>query len=810
MATRSGGNELHASAVYSFRDHTLAAYPALNRDPANPDPFFQRRQFGLAIGGPLRRDRVFFFGSYERNEQRGVVATTLLERELAHFSRITPSPYFGNQPSLRVDGRLSNAHTAFIRYSHDSVQAFGPPCCAPITLQPAPYPSAWTRQRAGADQSILGLTSVLGDTLVNDLRFSYFVVDSSQIGPTDQECPGCLGIGASSITVAQTGLSLGNASTQQITGRRFHLNDFVTWQRGAHRARFGVDWEQHRGGALDWNNEPATLTLFSPQHARQAAIPLPSAFRTLDDILKLPLQSVTVGIGDPRVPQANGSLVRTWNTVRLFFQDTWRLDPRLTVNYGLGWNIDLYQNHDLAKPALLAPILGADGLGPTRKQWTNFSPVLGLAWTPRREGKTVVRAGVGRFYDFLFGPLPDNERALLGPRGSGRQDISGTAILNCLPGIPGVPVGRALNFLNTPTRFTGANLLACLPGIRAELVQNLENADRSIQSLQLTKQAGPLTLNPVDVPSSSALHVNLGFQREIARDLVVTADFAYRRFTHMGLSQADLNHFNSARGPVIPMCLTEAERNDPHALCSTGPINVQVNAGRATYKGLLVRLDKRFSRGFQLLGSWAYSSNTGTNTGNGFNLDDFLSNHGPLDRDLTHIVNLAGVVQLPLRFELAFNFSYASAPPFSAFVGGSDFNGDGTTNDLLPGTTVNAFNRGLGRAELEGLVAQFNQNRADTVDGKGAQIPRLVLPSGYGFGDNIQSLDLRLSHVFRFEERYRLALIGEVFKLYNAANLSGYSGNLTNVAFGQPTSRATQVFGSGGPRAVQLGARVSF
>ena len=442
VATRSGGNELHASGVYSFRDHTLAAYPALNRDPANPDPFFQRWQFGLALGGPLRRDRVFFFGTYERNEQRGVVATTLLERELAHFSRITPSPYFGNQPSLRVDGRLSNAHTAFIRYSHDSVQAFGPPCCAPMTLQPAPYPSAWTRQRAGADQSILGLTSVLGDTLVNDLRFSYFVVDSSQIGPTDQECPGCLGIGAPSITVAQTGLSLGNASTQQITGRRFHLNDFVTWQRGAHRARFGVDWEHHRGGALDWNNEPATLTLFSPQHARQADIPLPSAFRTLDDILQLPLQSVTVGIGDPRVPQENGSLVRTWNTVRLFFQDTWRLDPRLTVNYGLGWNIDRYQNYDLAKPALLAPILGADGLGPTRKQWTNFSPVLGLAWTPRREGKTVVRAGVGRFYDFLFGPLPDNERALLGPPGSGRQDISGNCDPQLLAGHPGRPGGK--------------------------------------------------------------------------------------------------------------------------------------------------------------------------------------------------------------------------------------------------------------------------------------------------------------------------------------------------------------------------------
>jgi len=116
-----------------------------------------------------------------------------------------------------------------------------------------------------------------------------------------------------------------------------------------------------------------------------------------------------------------------------------------------------------------------------------------------------------------------------------------------------------------------------------------------------------------------------------------------------------------------------------------------------------------------LLGSWAYSRNNGTSGGNsgsgsGFDLDDWLGNRGPLDRDITHIVNLAGVNQLPWRFRLGFNFSYATAPPFSAFGGAYDFNGDGTTDDLLPGTTVNAFNRGLGRAELESLVTQFKPN----------------------------------------------------------------------------------------------------
>lgn len=61
-----------------------------------------------------------------------------------------------------------------------------------------------------------------------------------------------------------------------------------------------------------------------------------------------------------------------------------------------------------------------------------------------------------------------------------------------------------------------------------------------------------------------------------------------------------------------------------------------------------------------------------------------------------------------------------------------------------------------------------------------------------------------------FRERWKVSLIGEAFNPYNKANLTGYSGDLTSAAFGQPTSRATQVFGSGGPRAFQVAMRVSF
>ena len=812
VVTRSGGNDFHGAAFYFFRDHNLAAYPALNRDPANPDPFFQRRQFGAVLGGPIRRNRVFFFANWERNEQRGVAGTTLVE-DFAPFSGVTPSPTFDDQVSARVDARVSNTHTAFLRYSHDGNRAF-----APANGQTNAYPSSWFDTLSWADQNLLGLTSVFRPTLINDLRFSYFFASSSTLPAQPQDCAGCLGIGAPSINVPQAGLAIGQSQTVLGLGRRFQLNDSVTLQRGVHRTRFGFDWEHNRGESLVSNNQPVTMTLFSPDQVRafnelpqtpaNLRIPLPAAFNTLNDVLSLPLQSFTVGIGDPRVPEENGGNTRTSYSVRMFVQDTWRVLPRLTLNYGLAWNVDRNQNYDLSKPALLAPILGADGLGPTRKQWRNFSPSLGLAWSPSRDARTVIRAGASIFYDFLVQPNLDPERALLGPPGLGRQNIAGSSVTNPLSGIPGVPPGTSLDFRVAPTRFTGADLIAILSAVRAGLQQALAyTGDPSVRAIQITKQAtNPIF--PVNSPAASSQQADIGVQRQVARDFVVSADFAYRHFIHLGGS-LDLNHYNSVSERVISKC-TAAQQSDPKALCSTGPIDIWEPVGRATYKGLLLRADKRFSHGFQFLGSYAYSSNTGNNNGIGLNLDNWLQNRGPLPSDFTHILNLAGVARLPERFELGLNFSYSSAPPFSAYVGGIDFNGDGTQNDLLPGTTVNAFNRGMGRTELANLVAQLSANYAGKADAEGRAIPRLTLPAQYSLGDSLNSLDVRLSRSFVIRARWRLSLIGEVFNLFNTANLTGYSGDLTSTAFGQPIGRATQVFGSGGPRAFQLAMRSSF
>src|SRR6185369_8295542 len=480
VVTRSGTNTLHGAAFFFLRDHTLAAYPALARDTANPDPFFQRRQFGATASGPLRHDRIFFFANWERNEQRGVIDSHLLDPDFAPFSRITSSPFFGDQLSVRLDARINNHQTVFIRQSHDGSHAYAP---SPSTGNLMAYPSQGTRQSYWIDQSLLALTSVLRPYLVNDLRFSYFYSSTGEHAPQSGDCAGCLGMGAPAINIPQSSLFIGNSSGNTTPGRRFHLNDIMTWQYGSHRMRAGGDWEYNRTGATAFQNDPVTITLWSPTQARQYDLPRPAIFHTIDDILRLPLQNVAVSVWDPQTRQQDGGYVRHWLAVHLFAQDTWQIHSRLTLNYGLGWNIDRDRNYDLRKPSLFVPLLGADGLGPPRRSWTDLSPVTGITWSPA--SKTVIRAGAGIYYEPLASQGLDAERATLGPPGLGRQTCAGSALLNTLPGIPGVPIGASLDFRNKPTLFTGAHLLTILPGLRNGLVQALANADQTAQAVQL-------------------------------------------------------------------------------------------------------------------------------------------------------------------------------------------------------------------------------------------------------------------------------------------------------------------------------------
>jgi hypothetical protein len=312
--------------------------------------------------------------------------------------------------------------------------------------------------------------------------------------------------------------------------------------------------------------------------------------------------------------------------------------------------------------------------------------------------------------------------------------------------------------------------------------------------------------------------------------MVLTADYVRRVFVNTLLGEIDYNRYNrftpGGRAPIIPQCTAaQVAARNPNDQCSNGSITFWTPGGRAVYNALLVRLDKRLTNRVQFTASYALTGQSGNNgiqgaDNNVANLDNWFQSYGP--QGSRHIFNVSGTVVMPLGFELGVISSIASRGPVMPYVTGVDLDGDGTVDgstpvEAIPGVErFNCFNRGCGKSDLAAAVQAWNSTFAGKLDARGGTIPSLILPSSYEFGDSFSSQDIRLTKKFTWKDRYTLAVFGEMFNVFNIANLSGFNYTINSVgsdgspAFGQPTQRAQQVFGSGGPRAMQVGARLSF
>src|SRR5580704_12735235 len=207
VVTRTGSNDFHGAGYFYFRDHNMAAYPSLVRNPVDLNPFFARRNPGFWVGGPVVKDKLFFFFNYEYMNQ---VQSYSVVPNIASFSALGGnfgSPYVGKTLSIRFDYRLNAKTNLFARYSHDGNGGFGPNGSATL-------PSNWLRNQNWADQSILGATSTLKPTLVNDFRFSYAFWSNRNLFPTQSDCPNCIGLDGPQIEVygAGSNVYLGDTS----------------------------------------------------------------------------------------------------------------------------------------------------------------------------------------------------------------------------------------------------------------------------------------------------------------------------------------------------------------------------------------------------------------------------------------------------------------------------------------------------------------------------------------------------------------------------------------------------------------------
>ncbi len=875
MVTRSGSNDWHGSGYFFFRDHNMAAYPNLKRLPGITDPFFVRRNPGVSLGGPIMKDKLFFFFNYEFLNQVQALSIQSTDPAFVALQNTYGSPYAAKQETLRLDYHLSAKHNLFLRYSHDGNNGFGQ------SLESGD-PSNWPHNVNWADQSILGITSSLTPTIVNDARFQYNYWNNHNNQSVASDCSApCVAGSLPNIFIFlggnQPAIGPNFNAPQARNTRRFEFVDNLSWQKGSHRFKFGGDLNPTFSAGLWGFCTPLCTGAFSPTYVKQlfgpaasAIFPLmPNTLKTDADALNLPVLNLGasifsgVGVGSVSLPAAyNYDQSKPYDQWRMYFQDVWKVRPNLTINYGVAWNAQTgFYNTFLNKPALLSPLLGGN-LSPTANNLHEFQPAVGFAWSPGKSQKWVIRGGGGIYWDSTPGYYKLREASLLGPPGSGRDTLAASAFTNQIPGpfggsgllaiggstktcpIPGlpcsvIPIGAPIpvGALTTMTvgQFTSL-VKAELPAVEAILAP--PNPQRSgpfqYSALDYAKQ-GVEMYPSGGFPLARSYQTNIGIQHDLGHGMVVTADWARRQGENVTLGEVDYNLFNRYLGspvpaPVIPLCAKSPDFN-PADKCSTGAMTFWTDQGRAVYDGLLVKLNKRMANHVQFLASYAFQKGLGESV-----VDDNNWMRGYGQYLPHHQIQVSGLIDMPWGFTLSINSAIITRTPQTAYVNSLFLPGTvphqsvtGTNIYPLPGVGFGCLAAGCSKSDLAAAVSAFDTNIAGTLDAKGSPIPKLVLPRDYQFGDPLLSQDFRLTKTFTYRERYRLSIMGEMFNAFNIANLSGNSWNLDTLqagcsltngaftscpaqtyAFGQPTQRVVQTFGSGGPRAVQVGARFTF
>lgn len=769
VVTKSGTNSLHGSGSVYFRDRELQGLPATFDRRLGQTPPFDRQQYAFTLGGPIKKDRAFFFGSFEYRNQDGVVLVG--ERNLATRS-ITRD--FAESPldDFLTTERLDLTPTAYdrlgFRYTYQRENGI-----AASTLIRSIGSASQRQSGLNKTNSFLANYSrTISAYDVNSFNFSFstFINDTLPVTPGPQL----------TFPSIQDGASF--RVPQQTKQRRFQFSDTYTMIRGNHTIAVGGE-VQRVESALD-------LKVF--QQGRVELIEdFPDFDRNLDgrvDDNDL-LFAVTLRSG---VPDRSLLLPDTDNTYFAgFVQDDWRVHRQLTLNLGLRYELDT-DAKNVSRVDELNPLILPFLHGERKRDKNNFAPRVGFNFSTN-DARTSIHGGYGIYYDRVTLEIQTLERGLDG-RALPVEVRAGNVFF-----IPPQFLFDPVNGVFPPPAPTLANPFTgfVLPGAGAGGINIIDN----------------------DMQNPMVHQMNIGVQHEFGDDFVVRADYLHNSGTHFIIGRIiGTVPFN----PVVggPELVKNLE-----------------SSVRTKYDGLLVSLEKRFSSRYQFRASYTlsrtfnFANDDQIPFSNGpIDSSDLQREYGPTPNDQRHRFTFSGVFQLPKGFRVSPILTLASTVPIDILLP----DGSSRVCELERNAGARRFHTG---AELNAALTQINAaggSLCPNADPSTGFKPRVLLPlvrDDLRLGDNFSSLDMRVSKVFRVGERFTIEPIAEVFNLFNGTNVLGVSnvnysgfsnvlvpdsnnpsnpGFLRSSSFGQPVSTAGGVFGSGGPRAFQFAARVTF
>ena len=449
VVLRSGGNQFHGTAYEFFRNAILDArnYFAPSDTPAPQD---QRNQFGGTLGGPIVKDRTFFFADYQgTRDNTGITQVTNVptaaertgdfsQSSLPAIDPLTGAPFANNiipsyyldptgsaiaalyplpnrnvlnqnyvsspdgrtradQFDVRVDHSLAPSSQLTFRYSFGDQSLF-----EPFTGPGFPLVPGYGDNVPNRDQNaMIAETHVITPTLLNEFRAGFDRVSegvyqqdiatnvNAQVGlPTISTNPRDYGLSLISVT-GFSPIGDEDNNPQHSTTNVYQLNDSLTWVHGRHQAKFGVDYRITQQNAYRDIESRGFLDFTG-------------------ELLGNPLEELLLGLPtDTGVATLNNpEHLRTYS-YNFFANDTWRVRPNLTLILGLRYEYNSpavdAQNHAALYDQATQTVVPVGTGGMPRSGYlpdrNNFAPRVGFAWTPAGSALTVLRGGYGIYYD---------------------------------------------------------------------------------------------------------------------------------------------------------------------------------------------------------------------------------------------------------------------------------------------------------------------------------------------------------------------------------------------------------------------------
>ena len=697
IVTKSGTNRFHGEGLFMFRPGAWQAktFSTKNFCPKsvpscvtpttlqaiNPvDIPDELSQYSASIGGPIIKDKTFFFAAFDHTRQN---RTTFLAATLPAF--LLPADgsldYTGHYRQTLFDGRIDHKlrenQNLMFRFNFDRFFDDNPQDAVGGTNAPSVarrYSRAsWTAQ--------LNHTWVLGANLLNELRFAFLNGDPV----TKWEAQNL------STTYTRAGnvpFTIGQSRVSDLWGHQMQIADTLSWTIGKHYLRFGGSVMRHVSGGT--GSEPGTAVLGTFTFKNTTTAPFDQL--TLADVQNY-TQPIDFGINSYRLPQ--------W-LLSGFVQDDWKIRPDLTLNLGLRY--DRQTLTDATK---------------------NFAPRIGFGWNPFGDARTAIRGGYGMYYTQI------RSNAVAGYLVNGLDGLTTYTAVSGQPGFPTcltcVPVN--VNPATIPAQQLPARDITIRAG-RREFYQ--------AQFARYGLNFDLLPNYPDKLVNPRSQVFSIGAEREIIKGLFAGADYVHQRLTGIDRT-VDLNAPSAIErttvGQVRPVarpancvgiftgaCLPfggYANETRPILPVNGGvrQVSVLTNFGEADYDGLQTQISYRGSSRFYASVSYTLSKTTNTSEpdGNGIGPNQNVitrlgeEERGPSLLDQRHRAVIMFSYRFPLGFRAGTLTQLATARPFNATTG-IDNNGDGANNDrpVINGAVIrkSAF-RGSGTQD----VSVFVENR---------------------------------------------------------------------------------------------------